>query len=340
MVRLTRREREVLVELCRPLLERASFHEPAPTRDIARALFVTETAVKQHLLRMYEKLDVPESGSRRRALANAALEQRILSASELGAADDARPASPGSDVDALAAGRAAFAERRWEDAYARLAEADARGELAAPADLAALGEAALWTARPTESISARQRAYAAWLDAKDLDSAARVAGDLFINFIVRGKLACGAGWLAKGRRLLEDRPDSPARATIAAMEALGVLAIGRLDEAAALATTAMEIGRKHGDQDAYTLGQTFLACVLTRRGEAERAMALFDEAMATATSGELGTLATGVVYCRTLRLAHFKCPRAFHFVDELPKTATGKIKKFCLRGSASSIAAQ
>ncbi len=40
------------------------------------------------------------------------------------------------------------------------------------------------------------------------------------------------------------------------------------------------------------------------------------------------------------RLAHFKCPRAFRFVDELPKTATGKIKKFVLRGSATAIAAQ
>ena len=40
------------------------------------------------------------------------------------------------------------------------------------------------------------------------------------------------------------------------------------------------------------------------------------------------------------RLAHFKCPRAFHFVDELPKTATGKIKKFVLRGSASGISTQ
>jgi len=31
------------------------------------------------------------------------------------------------------------------------------------------------------------------------------------------------------------------------------------------------------------------------------------------------------------RLAHFKCPRDFHFVDELPKTATGKIQRFKLR---------
>jgi benzoate-CoA ligase family protein len=31
------------------------------------------------------------------------------------------------------------------------------------------------------------------------------------------------------------------------------------------------------------------------------------------------------------QLAHFKCPRDFHFVDDLPKTATGKIQRFKLR---------
>jgi fatty-acyl-CoA synthase len=31
------------------------------------------------------------------------------------------------------------------------------------------------------------------------------------------------------------------------------------------------------------------------------------------------------------QLAHFKCPQAFHFVTELPKTATGKIQRFKLR---------
>jgi fatty-acyl-CoA synthase len=39
-------------------------------------------------------------------------------------------------------------------------------------------------------------------------------------------------------------------------------------------------------------------------------------------------------------MAHFKVPKAFHFVDELPKTATGKIQKFVLRGRRASIAAQ
>lgn len=40
------------------------------------------------------------------------------------------------------------------------------------------------------------------------------------------------------------------------------------------------------------------------------------------------------------RLAHFKCPKAVHFVQELPKTATGKIQKYVLRGGRSAIAKQ
>ncbi len=40
------------------------------------------------------------------------------------------------------------------------------------------------------------------------------------------------------------------------------------------------------------------------------------------------------------RMAHFKVPKSFHVVDELPKTATGKIQKFVLRGNRQAIAAQ
>jgi fatty-acyl-CoA synthase len=39
-------------------------------------------------------------------------------------------------------------------------------------------------------------------------------------------------------------------------------------------------------------------------------------------------------------LAHFKCPHTFTFVTDLPKTATGKIQKFVLRGRKPAIAAQ
>jgi fatty-acyl-CoA synthase len=40
------------------------------------------------------------------------------------------------------------------------------------------------------------------------------------------------------------------------------------------------------------------------------------------------------------RLAHFKCPKTVRFVSELPKTATGKIQKYVLRGGKPGIARQ
>ena len=39
-------------------------------------------------------------------------------------------------------------------------------------------------------------------------------------------------------------------------------------------------------------------------------------------------------------LAHFKVPQGFHFVSELPKTATGKIQKYILRGGKANLAKQ
>ena len=40
------------------------------------------------------------------------------------------------------------------------------------------------------------------------------------------------------------------------------------------------------------------------------------------------------------RLAHFKAPHGVAFVTELPKTATGKIQKFVLRGGAANLSRQ
>ena len=40
------------------------------------------------------------------------------------------------------------------------------------------------------------------------------------------------------------------------------------------------------------------------------------------------------------RLAHFKAPHGVTFVNELPKTATGKIQKYVLRKGAAAIVRQ
>jgi len=53
----------------------------------------------------------------------------------------------------------------------------------------------------------------------------------------------------------------------------------------------------------------------------------------TATAAELREFARGA-------LAHFKVPSGFEFVAALPKTATGKVQKYVLRGMRGNIAPQ
>ena len=67
---LTRRELDVVTSLCRPALSDEAFVAPAAAREIAVDLVVTEAAVKQHLLRLYQKLRIPEGPNRRVRLAN------------------------------------------------------------------------------------------------------------------------------------------------------------------------------------------------------------------------------------------------------------------------------
>ena len=67
---LTRREGDVLNSLCRPALSDEAFVAPATAREIANDLVVTEAAVKQHLLRLYQKFRIAEGANRRTRLAN------------------------------------------------------------------------------------------------------------------------------------------------------------------------------------------------------------------------------------------------------------------------------
>jgi predicted component of type VI protein secretion system len=81
---LTPRERDVLVALFRPALAGEVFSEPASTREIAKALSVSEPAVKQHLLRLYDKFGIYEGGDRRRVrLANEALRRGAVTLAEV-----------------------------------------------------------------------------------------------------------------------------------------------------------------------------------------------------------------------------------------------------------------
>jgi fatty-acyl-CoA synthase len=67
-------------------------------------------------------------------------------------------------------------------------------------------------------------------------------------------------------------------------------------------------------------------------GEAPYAFVVLKQ-VAAATEDDLREFARS-------RLAHFKVPNEFTFVGELPKTATGKIQNYVLRGGRAAISAQ
>lgn len=81
--RLTPRERDVLVELCKPLLARDQFTEPSSIKEIAAALVVTDAAVKQHLVNLYAKFGVAETDHRRTRLANEAIRRGAVRLADL-----------------------------------------------------------------------------------------------------------------------------------------------------------------------------------------------------------------------------------------------------------------
>jgi fatty-acyl-CoA synthase len=63
------------------------------------------------------------------------------------------------------------------------------------------------------------------------------------------------------------------------------------------------------------------------------------QAFVVLRDGQAATEEEIIAFARD-RLAHFKAPRGVTFVDELPKTATGKIQKYVLRKGAPNLARQ
>jgi tetratricopeptide (TPR) repeat protein len=292
---LTRRERDVLLALCRPLARGAAFTEPASIHGVADALGVSEAAVKQHLTHLYDKFGIFEGDERRRVrLANLALSEGAVPREDL----DGAPREPAADP--LVEGRAAVALRNWPRAYEQLARAGQAGAALSPDDLENLGEAAIWVGRHDESVAARQRAHALHVRDGNVVRAAAVGLALVINHVARLNLAQASGWFAKAKRHLEAEPPGAVHGYLAATESLFMLAGGDIEGGLEQARKAFAAGERFRDPDLHALGLVFQGYALAQLGRMAEATPLFDEAMASATSGELGPLATGLVYCRTI----------------------------------------
>ena len=115
---LTRRELDVLNSLCRPALSDEAFAMPATAHEIATDLVVTEAAVKQHLLRLYQKFRVPEGPNRRTRLANEVVAMGLVKpmpVADAGGPGSGGPGSGGPDSGGPGSGAAEQPVRRGRE---------------------------------------------------------------------------------------------------------------------------------------------------------------------------------------------------------------------------------
>ena len=81
---LTRMERSVLIELCRPIVAHGPLQEAASVREMAARLFVGKNAIQAHLVNLYEKFAIAGEADRRKALARKAYELGAVTRADLG----------------------------------------------------------------------------------------------------------------------------------------------------------------------------------------------------------------------------------------------------------------
>ena len=193
----------------------------------------------------------------------------------------------------------AFARRAWGDALALYGKADRESTLTAD-DLAAYADVAWWCGEPQQASRLRERAYAAYNDAGDVEHAALQAIALADENANRRAMTLAGAWIRRAERLVPAARDSSAYGHLELRRSFIAADRGELDEAAAHAKTAVTVGERVGDKDVQALGLLQHGMLLVNSGQVRDGMALVDEATMAAVSGELSLMMTGRVYCSTI----------------------------------------
>lgn len=204
-------------------------------------------------------------------------------------------------VDLVADGLAALEAREWDAARSLLEQSVAGGSgVAAPEALDGLADARWWGGDVAAAIEARELAVARWRAVGDPDRAVRGAVWIAIEYADGlGHQAASDGWFARARTMADQ---------VATRGASGWIALGRAalaadpTEQAERAACALDAARAGGDAELEVLALARLGWARVAAGQLEAGIAVFDEAMATATAADFGHVsALGDLCCQLAR---------------------------------------
>ena len=201
---------------------------------------------------------------------------------------------------ALDAGRAAAAERRWADAYERLARVDATEGLAA-SDLELLATVAILRGEPPASIDAWSRAYEAHLTAGDTAGAARSAGWLSLQLIELGDFTNSVLWAARAMRIVDAMDEPGALAGFVRLApSVAQLGSGNPAEAVHRFEEVLAIAERYDDRELAAFTMIGLGKSLIEVGEIAQGFDCFDRCMAAVAAGEVPPIPAGVIACSAI----------------------------------------
>ena len=165
-----------------------------------------------------------------------------------------------------------------------------------------------------------EAAHRAALAAGSPADADRYAFWLGLGLIFRGQHAHADGWFARADALIaEAGAECRASGYVLIPRCLAALGAGDPQHAHALGVRTAEIGGRFDDADLRAFGTLSQGQALIALGETVAGVARFDEVMVSATTGELGPVTTGIVYCAVILecMELFDLRRATEWTDAL-----------------------
>jgi len=203
-----------------------------------------------------------------------------------------------TETETLERARRALEAHAWQQAYEGFGALDEQG--LSGEDLERLAQAAWWSAHPSESIEAFERAFASFSGEGRGRDAARVGLRLAIEHADRQESAVSNGWLQRATRLLADEPECSEQGWLELCLVRSSFEHGEFEEAERHATAVQGIGARLGDRDIEAFGRALEGAVLVFHTQVEQGLALVDEATLAAVGGELSPYVAGNIYCLTI----------------------------------------
>ncbi|MPY98689.1 MAG: DNA-binding response regulator [Actinophytocola sp.] len=209
-------------------------------------------------------------------------------------------AGDASGTAVLERGRAAYERGRWVDAFEDLAAADERSRLAAD-DLCVLATTAFLVGHDSVALDAFQRAHHAFQEDGDVGRSVRCAYWLGYVLMLSGRMAEAMGWWMRGQRLLDaDGHDRVERGYLLIPALLRKMNDGEPRAAYDGFREALAIAERFGDADLAAWSRLGCGRALIEVGQADRGMAMLDEAMVAVTTGDIAPMLTGRIYCAVI----------------------------------------